>query len=190
VFAEAAGNVWDLPVERVARPPYLAICLVGRPSADTPVAILRVYAHPCISARDLMLVDSNLERRTFAELLSLQSWLREHKGVRIEIEKPHFDLVEGNGPDPEPAPRKPCIPDFIVRAEGDAVRSGPKVLVETMGFADETYRARKSVTHELMTRVAGAPVVLHDFHFPAASTQVARDRRFWLDARWAPHSAG
>jgi hypothetical protein len=53
-----------------------------------------------------------------------------------------------------------------------------------MGFADETYRARKQVVHDLMTRIAGAPVVLHDFHFPEDRAQSARDRCFWLDARW------
>jgi hypothetical protein len=58
--------------------------LAGRSSADALVQILRVYAHPCVSARNLMLVDSGLERRTLAELLSLQTWLRANKGVRIE----------------------------------------------------------------------------------------------------------
>jgi hypothetical protein len=35
-----------------------------------------------------------------------------------------------------------------------------------------------------MTKITGAPVVLHDFHFPVDTTQAARDRRFWLDTRW------
>ncbi len=51
-----------------------------------------------------------------------------------------------------------------------------------MGFSGATYRARKSLMHELMERVADAPVVLHDFHFPEGHPQDARDRRFWLDA--------
>jgi hypothetical protein len=142
VFGETDGNDRDLSAERVARPPYLAICLAGAPSADAPVTILRVYAHPCLGARNLMLVDSSLERRTLAELLSLQSWLRANKGVRMEIENPHFDMVDNDDMDPERAPREPCIPDFIVKAAGEAARGATKVLVEAMGFADETYRAR------------------------------------------------
>jgi hypothetical protein len=186
VFGERDGHGHDRPADRSARAPYLAICLVGRPSADQPVAILRAYAHPCVGTRDLMLVDSNLERGTLDELRRLQNWLRVNKGVRLEIEKPHFDIAEERD-DPtgsETEPHEPCIPDFILRAEGTAARGARTVLVETMGYADETYRARKQAAHELMEHVARAPVVLHDFHFPEDHSQSARDRRFWLDARW------
>ena len=93
VFGERDGHGRDRPADRAARAPYLAICLVGRPSAGEPVTILRAYAHPCVSARNLMLVDSNLERRTFDELRRLQGWLRLNKGIRVEIEKPHFDIA-------------------------------------------------------------------------------------------------
>ena len=47
--------------------------------------------------------------------------------------------------------------------------------------------------HRLMAAMlAGAPVVIHDFHCPAAVQQVERDRAFWSAARWAitgPESA-
>jgi hypothetical protein len=39
-------------------------------------------------------VDSNLERCTLGELRRQQSWFGINKGVRLEIEKPHFDLGE------------------------------------------------------------------------------------------------
>ncbi|MGH7041153.1 MAG: hypothetical protein ACREFY_03360 [Acetobacteraceae bacterium] len=131
-----------------------------------------------------MLVDSKLERRTLDELLRLQSWVRNNKGIRLEIEKPYFDIAaEDDAADSEVAPREPCIPDFILRAKGSAARGTRTVPVETMGFADETYRARKRMMHDLMEGVADAPVVLHDFHFPEDRAQGARDRRFWLDAR-------
>jgi len=185
VFGEDEGNDPNPPAGRGAHPPYFAICLAGRPSADAPVTILRAHVQPCVSVRQLMLVDSNRERATLAELLSLQSWLRANKGIRLEIEKPHFDILEDDTTNPEPAPREPCIPDFIVRAEGEAARGATTVLIETMSFADEMYRARKMLVHDLMAKATGAPVVLHDFHCPVDSTQSARDRRFWLGVRWA-----
>jgi hypothetical protein len=185
VFGERDGHGRDRPADRAARAPYLAICLVGRPSAGEPVTILRAYAHPCVSARNLMLVDSNLERRTLDELRRLQDWLSANKGLRLGIEKPHFDIAgEDDAMDSEAPPREPCIPDFILRAEGVGTQGAETALVETMGFGDETYRARKQVVHDLMRQVMDAPVVLHDFHFPADCTQTARDRRFWRDARW------
>jgi hypothetical protein len=185
VFGEADGNDQEDSAGPLARPPYLAICLAGRPSADAPVTILRAYAHPSLSARHLMLVDNNLERLTLAELLGLQSWLLANKGIRVEIEKPLFDIVEDDATNPEPAPREPRIPDFVLKAEGEAARGARTVLVETMGFADEAYRVRKRRVHEMTANLLGAPIVLHDFPFPVESTQNARDRRFWLDVRWA-----
>jgi hypothetical protein len=120
VFGERDGHGRDRPAERAARAPYLAICLVGRPSPDQRVAVVRAYAHPCVSLRNLMLVDSDLERRTLDGLRRLQSWLRVNKGVRLEIEKPHFDIdqKDEDPAGPETLPREPCIPDFILRAEG------------------------------------------------------------------------
>jgi hypothetical protein len=83
VFGERDGHGRDRPADRAVGAPYLAISLVGRPSAKEPVAILRAYAHSCVNARNLMLVDSNLERRTLDELRRLQSWLRIDKCIRL-----------------------------------------------------------------------------------------------------------
>ena len=182
IFGERDGHGPDRPAERAARAPYLALCLIGQASSGSPVEVLRAYAHPCVSLRHLMPVDSNLERDTLQELLRLKSWLQDKKQISLSIKKPNFDLDHEVAKDPEEAPRQPCIPDFILTAEGAPGTS--KVLVETMGYADEVYRCRKHAIHHLMSALADAPVVQHDFHFPEAHTQHQRDRRFWLDARW------
>lgn len=180
VFGEQTGRATR--AERAARAPYLAACLLGRPSAAEPVQILSAYLHPCAAAAHLLLVDSDLERRTLAQLRSVQDWLARRKNVGVTIEKPLFDLGP-EGP-AEAAPRPPCIPDFVVRA-GDA--SEPSVvIVETMGFAEKDYRARKDRMHAMMSAaLGGAPVVQHDFHEPADWAQTWRDSRFWRDVRWA-----
>ena len=81
--------------------------------------------------------------------------------------------------------RDPCLPDFILWAEAEHRIQHPVVIIETMGFADEVYRARKHRTHGLMSRIlGGAPVVEHDFEAAAGTSQGQRDRQFWLNARW------
>ena len=189
VFAERDGHGRDTLADRDARSPYLAACLVGRPAAAAPPMILKAYCHPIAGLRHLLPVDSNLERKTLAQLLRLQLWLRRERGVQLTIVKPLFDVAP---PDPE-TPGDPCIPDFILRAAGVGPRGRSVVIAETMGSADEAYRARKARTHRLMAAaLGGAPVVMHDFHAPAAS-QAQRDRLFWSAARWAvtgPEGAG
>ncbi len=90
--------------------------------------------------------------------------------------------------------RDPCVPDFILWAEADHAIQHGVVIVETMGFADDTYRERKHYTHGLMSRILGmAPVVEHDFHLPEGMLQKQRDRDFWLRTRWVltgPESNG
>jgi hypothetical protein len=112
--------------------------------------------------------------------MRLRKWLCDKQGIRLEIKKPLFDIAGLDDPeDPAIPPREPCIPDFILRAKPAPAGGSATVLVETMGYADDVYRERKAVIHELMTQVAGAPVVL-----PGGQAQDGRDRRFWLDARW------
>jgi hypothetical protein len=190
VFGERDGHRQESAAERSARAPYLAACLVARPKADDPVCLMKAYVHPCASVRDLMLVDSNYERRTLAELKRLQQFLSYRQDIRMMIEKPMFDIHnEEDFDDPAITAREPCIPDFILRA--DTVPDGGEavVVVETMGFASETYRSRKAVTHQLMATTLNAPLVTHDFHLPSAQNQAERDRHFWSSARWAVSSA-
>ena len=54
-----------------------------------------------------------------------------------------------------------------------------RVVVETMGYADDGYRDRKRILHPHMKRAAGAVAVLeHDFHLPERWRQEWRDTRF------------
>jgi hypothetical protein len=185
VFGERAGGGRDTAEERAARAPYLAVCSVARPAADEPVQVLAAYAHPCVSASHLMLVDSDLERRTLMQLRSVQDWLLRKRGIAVTIVKPLFDLGPAEDAADGGSSRPPCMPDFIVRARGVGEAGAPEVIVETMGFADEDYRARKCRVHPAMAAaLGGAPVVQHDFHLPEGRAQSWRDERFWRDLRW------
>jgi hypothetical protein len=187
VFGERDGHRRETAAENSARAPYVAACLVARPKAADPVCVMKAYVHPCVSARDLMLVDSNFERRTLGELKRLQQFLS-HK--RMVIEKPMLDIPNGEDfDDAAIAAREPCIPDFLLQTDPAPNGGAVVVVVETMGFASETYRSRKAVTHQLMASTLRAPLVTHDFHFPSAQNQAERDRHFWSSARWAVSSA-
>ena len=184
VFGERAGEVRDTRAERSARAPYLAACVVGHAREDGPVEVLSAYAHPCAGEAHLMLVDSDMERRTLAQLRSVQSWLGSKRGLGVSIEKPVHDL---GGQDPDGAARPPCIPDFIVRAG----KGGVAAVVETMGYADDAYRSRKARMHPAMSSaVGGAPVIAHDFHQPAGLPQGRRDQVFWQAVRWRLAASG
>ena len=204
VFGERDGHGRDGAAEWQARAPYLAACLVGRAIPDGPVEVLKAYLHPCVGPGHLMLVDSDLERRTLAQLLRLQAWLGRERGIQVAIEKPLFDIGYADKPVAEASTpqgsvaqikscpegdeeaREPCLPDFLLWTR-PAPRGGHEaVIVETMGYADAHYRERKARTHALMRCVLhGAPLVSHDFHLPAEQPQDERDRRFWLECRWA-----
>ena len=108
VFAQEADGR-DTPSERAARALYLAACVLGRPSSEGEVQVLSAYAHPCAAAAHLMLVDSDLERRTLAQLRSVQTWLAKRKSVAVTIEKPMFDVGAG-----EEAERHLGLPAFRI----------------------------------------------------------------------------
>ena len=127
------------------RPPYVAVCLVGRAAADAPVEVLSAYVHPCASVGHLMLLDSDHERQTLAQLRSVQSWVRRRHDALVTIEKPLFDLRPPTLQD-EP-PRPPLLPDFLVRATSADGKRSPIMVVETMGLAEPDYRERKERLH-------------------------------------------
>jgi hypothetical protein len=80
----------------------------------------------------------------------------------------------------------PIVPDFLVGRVEERPARRPRVVVETMGYGDDAYRARKRGVHPVMQLALGdAPLVLHDFHAPSGVPQVERDRRFWRELRWA-----
>ena len=179
VFGERPEPGREGTAERAIRAPYLAACVVGRADGDGPVQVLSAYAHPCAGDAHLMLVDSDMERRTLEQLRSVQTWLGAKKDLAVAIEKPLFDI--GGDVQTDDVSRPPCIPDFVVRS--GATRT--KVIVETMGFAHEAYRRRKDRTHAAMSLAfGGAPVVDHDFHEPAGHSQADRDKAFWRAVRW------
>ena len=181
VFGERSGSARLNSVQRAARAPWLVACVIGRAAAKEPVEALSAYAHPCADDDHLMLLDSDLERQTLAQLRSLQSWLGRKMDAMMTIEKPLFDV----GPEPgeEADPRPVLIPDFVVGAEAQGgVRR--TAIVETMGFADDAYRIHKARVHALMrAALSGAPVVEHDFHQPAGWPQRDRDAFFWRALR-------
>ncbi|GAA0913241.1 protein YagA [Rothia nasimurium] len=133
---------------RVRRPgaetvgPYVAIMLVTVPRAGGAAVISQAYLHPAADSKGLLLVDSDLERKTLGQLLILQHKLRSESGDKVEIEKPYLDHY---GPG--------IRPDFIV-AYADR-----KVVVETMGYIGEDYAERKKRTQAEMLSIGP---VLHD----------------------------
>ena len=184
VFGERPGTARETPAERATRAPYLAACVLGRAAPDEPAGVLSAYLHPCVSERHLMLLDSDFERQTFAQLRSVQSWLGKQNLARVSIAKPLFDIWPEDQGRAEADPRPPCLPDFVIHADGENGAANA-AAIETMGFADADYRARKERSHALMARALdGAPVIMHDFHEPAGQSQMDRDRVFWRAVRW------
>ncbi|MGM5019110.1 hypothetical protein [Tardiphaga sp. 367_B4_N1_1] len=166
------------------RPPYLVIGLVTK---DTPesrtAAIVRAYAHPCVWWSRLTLLDSGLERDSLDQILNCRKWLFDTFKISMIVTKPLFDV----GPVDTDAPRKPCLPDFVIRAMGSGVEH-PTIVIETMGYADDTYRERKRRLRplfEAVDRPPGAsptPVIEHDRF--RADLPGDPDRRFWNELRW------
>jgi hypothetical protein len=117
-------------------------------------------------------MDSNYERRTFAELKRLQQFLANKKGIRMAIEKPMLDIRSGEDlVDPAIEIGEPCIPDFVLQTEAAPAGGAAVVIVETMSFACDAYRLCKIVTHRLMEATLQAPLLTHDFHLPATQNR-------------------
>jgi hypothetical protein len=183
IFGESDGHAVGRDDVAGERAPYLMTAVFGRRHPDEPVEVLRAYLHPVMSPTWLLPVDSNHERSTVRQLLSLRRWLAAKRRIALSIEKPVFDLAT---PRPSPrgedaGPREPIIPDFIARGS-----SGRTVIVETMGYDQPAYRERKQRLHREMSRLCGgASVIEHDFCEPHDQPQNERDRSFWSRCRWA-----
>ena len=100
------------------------------------------------------------------------------------IEKPMLEVrTDEDLVDPAIEIGEPCIPDFVLQAEAAPAGDAAVVIVETMGFASENYRARKDASHKIMASTLRAPIIVHDFHLPEKQSQAERDRVFWATAR-------
>lgn len=99
-----------------------------------------------------MPVDSKLERNTLTALLNVASWLKRKPGTpELSLERPLFDTeVYVNGE------KKYVLPDFIVTARAPDGKTA-RVVIETMGYEDSDYCARKSRQHTGMKQIG----VLH-----------------------------
>ncbi|MFN8726355.1 MAG: hypothetical protein ACK5XB_12485 [Rhodospirillales bacterium] len=133
-----------------SRSPYLVISLLAKKTAqDMEASIVGVYAHPVVSLSRWMLVDSDLERSTFRQIIRCRTWVQKTFGIEIDIQKPLFDM----GPDlpvidnevecVDVASREVCIPDFVLSCRGEKIKRST-IVIETMGYKDEEYRARKA----------------------------------------------
>jgi hypothetical protein len=91
----------------------------------------KLYAHPIASVDHWMLLDSNLERQTLADLRSVTAWLESAKAITVSIEKPLFGWHDTGE-----------RPDFVVQKLGQDGRRS-HMVVETMGLDDPEYVARK-----------------------------------------------
>jgi hypothetical protein len=127
--------------------PYMCIVLVGRRSPEESFEALRAYVHPVESSANLMLVDSDLERQTL-EFLRRQQWYQSTQiGEPFTIVKPLTDIAVKAG-------AQTVRPDFILKY------ASYDLVVETMGYTDEAYLSRKTVTHALMSEIGA--VMKHD----------------------------
>jgi hypothetical protein len=134
------GYPFDVPVAgelkvfggdcSTARFPMLVIGVL-RKRKDGSVEMQIAYAQPVNDEHHWMLVDSNLERQTIADLRAVCRWLHDEKGVSVKIDKPLFDWNNTGE-----------RPDFVLTLE----RNGNirHLVVETMGYDDPAYELRKA----------------------------------------------
>lgn len=116
-------------VASAARFPMVVIALIKKTANGAVVD--SAYAHPVLSEKRWMLVDSDLERKTYEDLAQICFSLKAQKGLCIEIEKPLYAWQKSNE-----------RPDFVLTLT-DRVQKRHHFVVETMGFEDPQYEARK-----------------------------------------------
>ena len=96
------------------------------------VVLYSAYAHPVASEDHLMLLNSDLERATLRDLLSVCTWLQDEKGILVEIDKPLHAWRQTSE-----------RPDFVLTLKSSA--GAEKCLViKTMGYDDPAYETRKA----------------------------------------------
>lgn len=129
------------------RPPYWVI-LAFRRGSDGNIICSEGYAHALFRLGAPIPVDSDLERSTLESLSVVSEWLKNKPEVPLlSLEKPLFDIevcTEGE--------KGYVLPDFIITGRmpnGDI----SKVVIETMGYADDGYCERKVEQHKGMRQI-------------------------------------
>ena len=112
VFGESADATRRISPQT----PGLAAIVVARPEANERYRALKAYVHPCYGRGDLMLVDSDYERRTLREILDTAAWMLNARKVGMTVEKPVFDIGLPVDEADAQGVRTFCIPDFVVTA--------------------------------------------------------------------------
>ena len=114
-----------------ARFPLVVIALIRE--GPSGAYLESAYAHPVLHEKKWMLVDSDFERKTYNDLSETALSLITEKQIQLGIYKPIFSM-------PETGER----PDFVlsVKTKSNLVAH---LVVETMGFDDADYMARKQV---------------------------------------------
>lgn len=130
-----------------ARPPYWVILAFCRGPEGT-VICSEGYAHALFRRGCPVPVDSGLERSTLDGLVTVAGWMaKKPEAPALSLEKPLFDIgVEIDGE------KGFVLPDFMVTAQ-KADGSLHTVVIETMGYTDDDYCARKSVQHNGMRQL-------------------------------------
>jgi hypothetical protein len=154
---------------------YVVIGVVTFPTKEAEeIELYDVYAHPCFSPTDPMLIDSAMEDATLALLIDCRDWLA-GQGITVTVEKPMFDL----GATKMKEPREVCRPDFILycrRGGGERMI----VIIETIGFDDAVYRERKRQLRSLHEQIKGGqpphPVIVYDRFRQGMSPQAVDDQ--------------
>ena len=159
---KAFGGDWS-----PARFPMLALCSLA-PRSDGEVVLHQAYAQPIVSDRRWMLLDSDLERTTYDDLDRACTWLARETGIAVTIEKPLFEWQQS------------CErPDFVLSVRS-RTGSAEHLIVETMGYSDEIYEARKSKLAErvqvpvLMDRRKGSPIAGEDLRRAVAEWAISK----------------
>lgn len=116
--------------------PYLALFTITD-TAERPgyMQWMNGYVVPVLSKQQLLLVESDYERRVLKALIGWHAWWQS-RGLDVVIEKPLLPIPVSQG--------ESCRPDFLLRTPQQTV------VLEVMGSNESEYQARKQRTHALM----------------------------------------
>lgn len=96
--------------------------------------------------------------------------------------KPLFDVspdtvADDVGVEDETGARPVLIPDFVVRVRG-AAAVNEAIVVETLGFASQGYRDRKSILVPMMRESLGGAALVEYDGYDGRNSELSRNRSF------------